>query len=273
MGTLASDTHNCHTVTHVNIWFVSPNLLWQVRDNFCSHNWKQHTGVREWECTKCTKCTMYTISVTFYCDKHIIETLFLQSRPKAAHRSSGMGVYKVQGWGHRHQGDHFCPRENIFNFLIQTRLHQVHMKVHSTEKAFSCPECGTGFRHKNSLVRHRCSCHIKILSWQLMICPPGGNTRSLDPKNVRCAVASLSLRVAWRVTWELRTPRFGLISSQTTWKDGWAVSISPEIVQTMLIRLKKEAQQWEQQEQCFFIMEVLQVLNILVWNSWRCFRR
>ena len=32
----------------------------------------------------------------------------------------------------------------------------------------------------------------------------------------------------------------------------------------MLIRLKKEAQQWEQQEQCFFIMEVLQVLNILV---------
>ena len=76
MGTLASDTHNCHTVTHVNIWFVSPNLLWQVRDNFCSHNWKQHTGVREWECTKCTKCTMYTISVTFYCDKHIIETLF-----------------------------------------------------------------------------------------------------------------------------------------------------------------------------------------------------
>ena len=37
------------------------------------------------------------------------------------------------------------------------------MKVHSTEKAFSCPECGTGFRHKNSLVRHRCSFHLEKL--------------------------------------------------------------------------------------------------------------
>ena len=47
-------------------------------------------------------------------------------------------------------------------FLLQTLPLQVHMKVHSTEKAFSCPECGTGFRHKNSLVRHRWSWHSNI---------------------------------------------------------------------------------------------------------------
>ena len=37
----------------------------------------------------------------------------------------------------------------------QSRTLQVHMKVHSTEKKWKCEECGTFFRHKNSLVRHR----------------------------------------------------------------------------------------------------------------------
>ena len=82
------------------------------------------------------------------------------------------------------------------------------MKVHSTEKAFSCPECGTGFRHKNSLVRHSSSFHLEKLHLPFCCCCitavailktlislKGGNTRSLDPKNARCAVDSLWLQV------------------------------------------------------------------------------
>ena len=79
-----------------------------------------------------------------------------------------------------------------------------------------------------------------------MICLPGGNTRSLDPKNVRCVAVSLLLRVAWKVTWELLIPRFKALPHN----------------QCSSIR-KKEAQQCEQ-EQCYFIMEVLQVISFRI---------
>ena len=32
----------------------------------------------------------------------------------------------------------------------------VHMKVHVTEKEFTCSHCPARFRHKNSLIRHMC---------------------------------------------------------------------------------------------------------------------
>jgi len=110
-----------------------------------SHDRKQHTGVREWECTKC--------------------------------------------------------RAEVTDI-------KVHMKVHSTEKAFSCPECGTGFRHKNSLVRHR---------WQHQ-----------ESRPQKCPLCSRQFVAASRLKSHLRAAH------------------------------TQEAQQYEQ-EQCFFIMEVLQI--------------
>ena len=185
-----------------------------------------------------------SVPSTWIRDKHIIVTFF-QPWPKAAHRSARMGVHKMQSWSHWHQGDH-CPQENdrksrfsIYS-LLQTLPLQVHMKVHSTEKAFSCPECGTGFRHKNSLVRHRWSWHSNIF----ITAHDPSRWQHQESRPQKCPLCTRQFVAASRLKSHLRAAHTQVSSSRS---------------QTMLIHLKKEAQQCEQ-EQCFFIMEVLQVI-------------
>ena len=73
-------------------------------------------------------------------------------------RREGVGVPSLLRGSHRYQG------WTELVLVSQSRTLQVHMKVHSTDKKWKCEECGTFFRHKNSLVRHRWTKHFCLLS-------------------------------------------------------------------------------------------------------------
>ena len=186
-----------------------------------------------------------------------------QSWPEAAHWGERMGVHQVQGGGHRHQGGH-CPLQQkrddtkstinvkfrcIWKCTAQRRLFLAQsVELDSDTRT---PLCVTGA----VTIFKNCGCHFaavalqQLPSWKLWslskVATPGVSTpkmpavqstvcgcKSSEESHESCSYPGLRLF-------------FQVLNS---YKHSFA--------------FQKEAEQCGEQEQCFYIMEVLQVVLI-----------